>query len=514
MRHRALGAVVLSVALAGTALAAGAAERPEGAGGAGISASVVHVQVYHSRYDWSMPWRQKEVQASLGSGFLIDDGRIVTNAHVIADARQILVRRPDQANPRIATVEAVAHDCDLAVLRVEDGGFTEGLRPLALGELPRTGSQVLTYGFPLGGQDVSSTAGIVSRIEMRGYVHSGPDAHLVVQTDAAINPGNSGGPVVQDGRVVGVAFQGFPGFDNMGFFIPIPVVRHFLEDLEDGAYDGFPDSGLETSPLLSPAYRRERGLPEGRSGVVVNRVAPGGTADGIAEPGDVLLEVDGHAIANDGTVAIGDARVTFQTHFDERQVGEKVRLKVWRDRRELELAANAVRIPRYDRLRNRYDVGPQYVVHAGLVFVLLDVEVLKMFGRNWAQSANHDLVWHQLFREAECPEEADREVVVLVRVLRHPVNSQMTFNGPVAVEAINGRPVRSLEDVVEAFDSGEGRFEEIVFEGDAGIEALDREAAKAAHEEILRQYAISHDRRLSSDTSPRSARIPKRGARP
>ncbi len=116
---------------------------------------------------------------------------------------------------------------------------------------------------------------------MRGYVHSGPDAHLVVQTDAAINPGNSGGPVVQDGRVVGVAFQGFPGFDNMGFFIPIPVVRHFLEDLEDGSYDGFPDSGLETSPLLSPAYRRERGLPEDRSGAVVNRVVPGGTADGV-----------------------------------------------------------------------------------------------------------------------------------------------------------------------------------------------------------------------------------------
>ncbi len=63
-------------------------------------------------------------------------------------------------------------------------------------------------------------------------MHSGADAHLVVQTDAAINPGNSGGPVVQDGLVVGVAFQGFPGAENMGFFIPIPIVRHFLANLE------------------------------------------------------------------------------------------------------------------------------------------------------------------------------------------------------------------------------------------------------------------------------------------
>ena len=500
MRARSLllgaAAAVAIAALATPALRAADAPGANEGEGNGISASVVHVQVYRTRFDWSMPWRQKAVQATLGSGFLIGDGRIVTNAHVVADARQILVRRPDQANPRIATVEAVAHDCDIAVLRVADEGFAEGLRPLTLGELPRTGSQVQTYGFPLGGQDVSSTAGIVSRIETRGYVHSGMDAHLVVQTDAAINPGNSGGPVVQDGRVVGVAFQGFPGFDNMSFFIPIPVVRHFLEDLEDGTYDGFPDSGLETSSLLSPAYRRERGLPDGTSGVVVNRVISGGTAEGVVRPGDVLLAIDGHSVAADGTVAIGDARVTYLTLFDYRQIGERVDFTVWRDGAELVLGATASRIPRYDRLRNRYDVAPRYVVHAGLVFMPLDAELLKMFGRNWAQSANRDLVWHHLFREAERPEEADREVIVLMRVLRHPINSQMGFNGPVGVEAINGLPIRSLEDVVEAFDSGEGRFDEIVFEGDAGIEALDREETTTAHEEILRQYAISHDRRL------------------
>ena len=490
-----LGLAVIAAFTAGPPVAP-ASDVPRGHAGNGISASVLHLQVYRSSFDWSMPWRQKAVQGAQGSGFLIEGDRIVTNAHVVANARQILVRRPDQANPRIARVEAVAHDADLAVLRVEDPTFFEGLRPLALGELPRTGSQVLTYGFPLGGQDVSSTAGIVSRIEMRGYVHSGPDAHLVVQTDAAINPGNSGGPVVQDDRVVGVAFQGFPGFDNMGFFIPIPVVRHVLENLEDGTYHGFPDSGLEISPLLSPAYRRERGLPEDRSGVVVNRVVPGGTADGVIEVGDVLLEVDDQHIANDGTVGVGDARITFQTLFDARQVGDPVRLGVWRDGGELQLTATARRVGRYDRMRNRYDVAPRYVVHAGLVFMPLEAELLKMFGRNWAQNANRDLVWHQLFREAERPEEADREVVVLVRVLRHSVNSQMSFAGPVAVEAINGVPVRSLEDVVTAFASGEGRFDEIVFEGYAGIEALDREKAAAAHEEILRQYAITHDRKL------------------
>jgi S1-C subfamily serine protease len=105
--------------------------------GNGVAASVVHVQVFRSAFDWSQPWRQEGVTAASGSGFFIAGGRILTNAHVIADARQILVRRPDQANPYVATVEAVGNDCDLAVLRVADPEFAKGLRPLALGSLPR-----------------------------------------------------------------------------------------------------------------------------------------------------------------------------------------------------------------------------------------------------------------------------------------------------------------------------------------------------------------------------------------
>jgi S1-C subfamily serine protease len=472
-----------------------AAERAPAAGN-GVAASVMYVQVFRSAFDWSQPWRQKGVTSASGSGFVIAGGRILTNAHVIADARQILVRRPDQANPYVATLDAVGNDCDLAVLRVADAAFARGLHPLAFGALPRSGTRVNTYGFPLGGQDVSSTAGIVSRIESRGYVHSGADAHLVVQTDAAINPGNSGGPVVQDGRVVGVAFQGFPGADNMGFFIPVPIVRHFLTNLEDGHYDGFPDSGLSTTPLLSPAYRRERGLPAGRSGVVVDRVAPGGTTEGVLRPGDVLLSVEGRTIADDGTIRLGDARVTFEHAIDMLQVGARAHFTVWRDGEERALEAPARRIARYDRSRNQYGVAPDYVVYAGLVFMRLEVELLKTLGRGWPRSANRDLVWDQLFREAECPEEADRDVIVLTRVLRHAVNSQMAVNLPLGVERINGRPIRSLADVVEAFGSNRGRFHRIEFEGDGGVEALDREKAEAAHPEILRQYAIPHDRKL------------------
>jgi hypothetical protein len=302
--------------------------------------------------------------------------------------------------------------------------------------------------------------------------------------------------VVQEGLVVGVAFQGFPGFDNMGFFIPVPVVRHFLDDLKDGHYDGFPDSGLLTTPLLSPAYRRERKLPEGRSGVVVDQVAPDSTVDGVLRPGDVIMAIDGQPVANDGTTRVGDARVTFEHVFDMKQAGEPVRLVVWRDGKEQALTSRSRRIARLDNQRNRYGVAPRYVVYAGLVFMSLDRELMKTFGRGWGASADRNLLWHHLFREAEQPETADREVVVLVRVLRHPVNSQMNFSGPVAVARINGVVVKSLSDVPELLAGNEGRFHTIEYEGAAGLEALDRAQADAAHAQILRQYGIPKDRNL------------------
>jgi hypothetical protein len=97
--------------------------------------------------------------------------------------------------------------------------------------------------------------------------------------------------------------------------------------------------------------------------------------------------------------------------------------------------------------------------------------------------------WHHLLDWNRC------KVIVLTRILRHAVNSQMALNTPVGVERINGQTIRSLADVTHAFSGNQGRFHTIELEGDGGIEALDRARAEAAHPEILKQYAIPSDHR-------------------
>ncbi len=144
-------------------------------------------------------------------------------------------------------------------------------------------------------------------------------------------------------------------------------------------------------------------MPPGKSGVVVDQVAPGGSAFGVLQRGDVILAVEGTPVANDGTVLQGDARVTFEHLFDMKQVGQPVKVTVWRDGKEQSLVATSRHIARLENRRNRYGVAPRFVVYAGLVFMPLDTELLKVWGRSWINTADRNLVWHHLFREAEDP---------------------------------------------------------------------------------------------------------------
>ena len=199
-----------------------------------VAQAVVRITSYRQSPDWSSPWRMKSTAAGHGSGFLIENGWILTNAHVVSDSKLLLINKLSSPEPFLAEVVSMAHDSDLALLRVKDAEFYTDMTPLAFGGIPKLRSPVQAYGYPLGGQDLSRTEGVVSRIEFGTYIHPGIDSHLLVQTDSAINPGNSGGPVIQEGLAIGVAFQSNLRLNDIGYFIPVPLIKRFIQDQRDG----------------------------------------------------------------------------------------------------------------------------------------------------------------------------------------------------------------------------------------------------------------------------------------
>src|SRR5881394_1698503 len=266
-----------------------------------VQKSLVRITATSVEPDYRAPWNAGGLQRGVGAGFVISGNRIITNAHVVANSRYITVERDSDPNKYPATVQFIANDCDLALITVSAPDFFKNMLPLKLGGIPALESTVSAYGYPIGGERMSVTTGIISRVDFQLYTHSSIDQHLAIQISAQINPGNSGGPVMQNGKVVGVAFQGYSGdvAQGVAYMIPTPVMNRFLKDISNGHYDKYVDLGLTPGNLQNPAQRRYFGLPDDGRGVVVRTVIEAGPAGKVLKEGDVLLSIDDHAIASD-----------------------------------------------------------------------------------------------------------------------------------------------------------------------------------------------------------------------
>src|SRR5215213_4325763 len=302
-----------------------------------IQSSLVRITATDVEPDYKAPWNSGGIQRGVGAGFVIEGGRIMTNAHVVSNSRYLTVEREGDPNKYPAAVLFVAHDCDIALINVASPEFYKNMVPLSFGGIPELESTVSAYGYPIGGQRMSVTTGIVSRIDFQLYTHSSIDQHLAIQISAQINPGNSGGPVMQNGKVVGVAFQGYSGdvAQGVAYMIPTPVVSRFLKDVSDGHYDRYVDLGITYFKLQNPAQRRYLGLDDDDRGVLVQSVVAASKSAQFLKPGDVLLAIDDHPIASDGFVELEGERVEMPEVVERKFKGDTVKLDILRDKQPM-----------------------------------------------------------------------------------------------------------------------------------------------------------------------------------
>lgn len=457
-----------------------------------VARSLVRIEATSQEPDYKAPWNPGEVSGGVGAGFIISGNRIMTNAHVVSNARFLTVSKEGDPKPRPARVLFIAHDCDLALLTVDEPAFFKGTAALDLGGIPAIESVVSVYGYPIGGNRLSVTQGIVSRIDFQTYSHSGMDSHLTIQIDAAINPGNSGGPVMQGGKVVGVAFQGYSGdvAQNVGYMIPTPVIRRFLKDVEDGHYDRYVDLALSYQTLFNPAARKALGLQDDDLGVLVGSVYGGGSSDGIVKPGDVLTAIDGHPISSDATIPMDDDSVPLAEVVERKFKGDLVTLDVVRDGKPEKLKIPLSDPWPFNLHSNVYDEDPRFVVFGGLIFQPADQNFMTAHQPD-------DLRLRYMFDFfIEDKIYKDRpEIVVLSGILADPVNVYANDFRYAVVDEINGTKIKRLADVAAEFAKPSDYYV-IKMAGAGRPIVLERKAVEEARKRILSRYAVTREQNL------------------
>jgi len=255
-----------------------------------------------------------------GSGFIVSaDGLILTNAHVVRDAKEVTVKLSDRREFR-AKVLGSDPATDVAVLKVD----AKSLPVVALGNdsQVQVGDYVLAIGAPFGFEQ-TATQGIVSA---KGRSLPGDSYVPYIQTDAAVNPGNSGGPLFDaSGRVIGINAQIFSrngGFQGLAFAIPIDVALHVKDEIVSHGKVEHARLGVTLQDLSQP-LAESFGLKT-PNGALISSVTPGSAAAEVGlKAGDVITEIDGQTVHTGSDVS---------TRIGLAAPGQKVQLTIWRDK--------------------------------------------------------------------------------------------------------------------------------------------------------------------------------------
>ncbi|KAH9786184.1 protease Do-like 2 [Citrus sinensis] len=470
--------------------------------------AVVKVYCTHTAPDYSLPWQKQRQYTSTG--------------------RQVKVKRRGDDTKYVAKVLARGVDCDIALLSVESEEFWKDAEPLCLGHLPRLQDAVTVVGYPLGGDTISVTKGVVSRIEVTSYAH-GSSELLGIQIDAAINPGNSGGPAFNDkGECIGVAFQVYRSeeVENIGYVIPTTVVSHFLSDYErNGKYTvyrhlqdlsanfttyyffakqnhdvqklkndfdtltpGFPCLGVLLQKLENPALRTCLKVPS-NEGVLVRRVEPTSDANNILKEGDVIVSFDDVCVGSEGTVPFrSNERIAFRYLISQNEIETYVVAILVHHMIPLDVWVIIISTALLHRFAG--DVAELGIIRAGTfmkVKVVLNPRVHLVPYHIDGGQPSYLIIAGLVFTPLSEPlieEECDDSIGV--SSYRAETASQGTILFGKVRRRTNGDPITACKDKYLVFE-----FE------DNYLAVLEREAAVAASSCILKDYGIPSER--SSD---------------
>ncbi|MBU3665325.1 MAG: PDZ domain-containing protein [Chthoniobacterales bacterium] len=464
---------------------------------------VVRVNVTQQSYSFSQPWRKNQASQRQGLGVVLPDGRILVTAGLVADHTYIELEEPETARKEKAELAAVDYETNLALLSAPAAGFLQNIPGATLDESAGVGSRVDLVQLEANGAPVNTPATLTT-VEVGPYVLE-DSAFLLFRLSVPLQSRENSFtlPVFKDGALVGLVMRYDPR-TQAADLVPAPVIARFLQVASKQPYAGFPRAGLTFSDTRDPQLRRYARLNNGTGGAYITKVQSGSPAEAAGlKVGDILLRVGDKTIDQDGNYEDARFGKVSLAHYVSTllESGQKVPLAVWRDGAETNLEITLAPRDREAMISQPYtfDQPPKFVIVGGIVFTELSRQFLREWGQSWTRDAPLRLLYLDRFQSEL---RADRGKIVFISgVLSGPNTVGYEDLAYEIVDQVNGRPVRSLEDLAAAVDNPPDKFHRIKLAEDPGLIILDVEASKAEEKRIRDQYRIPKLRQLGTESS-------------
>ncbi|MFQ5844043.1 MAG: PDZ domain-containing protein [Planctomycetota bacterium] len=443
-----------------------------------LRGALVRLQATSQGYDAREPWKTSGISNRGGRGVVIAPGTVLTLAANVRDHRMITLSVANSSRQYEARLKHVDYRVGLAQVEILDEELKARMSPLEIGDPVRLDDEFDVYQL---GQD-----NMVERSTARVVRADAGTSRLSLRLKTTLSDGGNGQVALRDGKIAGL-ISATNARRQEGTLLSVETIRRYLDDFADGKYDGLPGGGIWWQPLLRDDLRAFHGLGDDRHGIAVTRVVPGRTGDGVLRAGDVITEVDGYALDDEG-------KFTHETHGrlsaaylfqGRRYAGGTIPVKVLRDGKELELEVTLKAWPRPEQRvpQKAVDRRPRFLVVGGLVILELD-----------RSSASGVVLRRYRARSSWDPPGERRRIVFVDHVLDDPTNKGFESLNRALIETVNGRPINEIKDVAAALEQPQGRFHVLRFEGvnsDFVIEAsklaeIDRRVAKTYGVTLLR----------------------------
>ncbi len=445
-----------------------------------IRDSVVQVFSHVAEFNWIEPYRAPNQGQSRGTAFFIDGssfdfpmgaaGYLITNAHVVDQAKAVFIQIPSQGKRQFAVdVIGVSIERDLALLRLRPQEISvlqavlSSVEQLALAnsDLVCGSQEIMTLGYPLGQQSLKGTTGIVSGRERIG-------GQYMIQISAPINPGNSGGPSINRyGQVVGVNTSGIRDAQNVNYIIPSNEVSLFLKQLvqtmrehaageQSSVVAHSQDTSVESTVIC--LRKGTLGLIYGTAsdeltsflgnplpgGLYITDVCPDSLVSNAGlRPGDMIYEMNGHRLDVFGemTVDWSEDKVGVVDFISRLMYGDPIKIKYYRagTPHEVVISFGLSKLPAIRRMYPGYEVI-DYEIVGGMVIMPLSLNLLHIMA-----PVVPELAWYLDVRHSIEP------AIIITHIIPDSIvmRSRVLNAGSVVIE-INGIPVGTLDELRSA----------------------------------------------------------------